>query len=405
MDEFQDALNRAKEAFGVLDCWRDLIGGEPKRLGGCRSPFREDRNPSFSVFRHRSGVLLCKDHSTDEIFGAWEFVKRARPEWDSGQITDYFFEKSGVPRPKKRELTPAEKRASRKDREREAAEARQRVYREREKAAEALREVDGSVRWSEGERSAWNEGVETLGEDPKRRAALAEARGWPVEWVDALAEAGHVGVPMDWTGRRNVAFVVERPVMDRSGSLTFEQAGYHQRWYDARSERKMWSYRPKGLEAYPFVLGWRVAGPEVCILTEGQWDACTLWGALGGWDDYPGPLDGRRVTVAGLRGASGIEPALAALGPWLRRHRPHVVLLADADKAGARWRTVLKPGKERFAHVSLAERVARLVEPSTVRLAYLRDKAGHGKDFNDWWKDRRACAHDVAAWLERMLTR
>lgn len=190
--------------------------------------------------------------------------------------------------------------------------------------------------------------------------------------------------------------------MDRCGNLTFEAVGYHQRWYHAATGRKMWSYKPKGVEAYPFFLGWR-AEPDVVILTEGQWDAATVWGALGGWSDGYGAMDARRVAVAGLRGASGIEPALAALGPWLRRFRPRVMLLADADEAGTRWRSPVWKDRRKPRPVSLVERVAALVDPAPVRVAWLRDKARAGKDFNDWWRERRTSPGALMQWIERML--
>ena len=67
------ALNEAKLALNVADAWHRLgLAGEPRK--SCRSPFREDRSPSFSVYDdgHR-----WKDHSTGKGGDVCDFIAAA----------------------------------------------------------------------------------------------------------------------------------------------------------------------------------------------------------------------------------------------------------------------------------------------------------------------------------------
>ena len=67
------ALEEAKAALNVADAWRRL-GLADKPSKSCRSPFREDRSPSFSVYEngHR-----WKDHSTGKGGDVADFVATA----------------------------------------------------------------------------------------------------------------------------------------------------------------------------------------------------------------------------------------------------------------------------------------------------------------------------------------
>jgi hypothetical protein len=66
-------LQAAKERLTIPDLWQLLdLPGKPGR--SCRSPFREDRNPSFSVY---DDGRKWKDHATGEGGDAADFVARA----------------------------------------------------------------------------------------------------------------------------------------------------------------------------------------------------------------------------------------------------------------------------------------------------------------------------------------
>ncbi len=66
-------FNDVKACYTIRDAWHDLnLAGEPKK--SCRCPWREDRNPSFSI--HNEGRRF-KDFSTDESGDVADFVASA----------------------------------------------------------------------------------------------------------------------------------------------------------------------------------------------------------------------------------------------------------------------------------------------------------------------------------------
>lgn len=67
------ALNEAKAALTVADAWHRLgLPGKPRK--SCRSPFREDRSPSFSVYDNGQ---RWKDHSTGTGGDVCDFIAAA----------------------------------------------------------------------------------------------------------------------------------------------------------------------------------------------------------------------------------------------------------------------------------------------------------------------------------------
>jgi len=67
------SLDYAKSKIGISQVWRNIgLPGEPKRI--CRSPFREDRKPSFSISHDDK---LWKDFSTNEGGDLVNFVSKA----------------------------------------------------------------------------------------------------------------------------------------------------------------------------------------------------------------------------------------------------------------------------------------------------------------------------------------
>jgi hypothetical protein len=67
------ALHEAKASLTVADAWHRLgLPGEPRK--SCRSPFREDRSPSFSVYE---GGQRWHDHSTGEGGDVCDFIAAA----------------------------------------------------------------------------------------------------------------------------------------------------------------------------------------------------------------------------------------------------------------------------------------------------------------------------------------
>lgn len=69
----QDLFAEAREKFKIADAWH-LLGfdGEPK--ASCKSPFREDRHPSFSIHTDGTGWT---DHATGDGGDVIEFIRHA----------------------------------------------------------------------------------------------------------------------------------------------------------------------------------------------------------------------------------------------------------------------------------------------------------------------------------------
>ena len=69
----QNDFDYLKEVYLIHDAWEDLgLPGEPSE--SCRSPFRDDLNPSFSVF---DAGRKWKDYGTDESGDVFDFVQKA----------------------------------------------------------------------------------------------------------------------------------------------------------------------------------------------------------------------------------------------------------------------------------------------------------------------------------------
>lgn len=71
--DFEDNRKNLREIYRIPDAWRDLgLEGEP--LASCKSPFRDDSTPSFSIY---DDGRKFKDHGTGESGDVFEFVKLA----------------------------------------------------------------------------------------------------------------------------------------------------------------------------------------------------------------------------------------------------------------------------------------------------------------------------------------
>lgn len=56
---------------------KDLLGIDKIPSGKIRSPFREDKHPSFSVYRYK-GTIFWRDFSTDESGNVYSLIKRLK---------------------------------------------------------------------------------------------------------------------------------------------------------------------------------------------------------------------------------------------------------------------------------------------------------------------------------------
>ena len=84
----QDALRDAKRV-PTCEVVAKLFPGHPvKRRGVFRSPFRDDRNPSFSPYLGHGGDWLWKDHATGESGDNVTLYRKAFPELSYQQAVD-----------------------------------------------------------------------------------------------------------------------------------------------------------------------------------------------------------------------------------------------------------------------------------------------------------------------------
>jgi hypothetical protein len=81
--------------LSIPELWAILgLPGEPKPHGAMRSPFREDRSPSFSLF---ADGRAWKDHATGDGGDAVEFARHALGT-DHAGVRTWWIERSGIER-------------------------------------------------------------------------------------------------------------------------------------------------------------------------------------------------------------------------------------------------------------------------------------------------------------------
>lgn len=370
-------LEEAFARVSIADVW-DMAPNPngsvcPRGDGVVKSPFRVDnKGASFSVTK---GGMAFKDHAEPDCKGAaWQFIKLCNPEWTKREIARAMIERAGGDpdqkdpngeRPKKQ--TKTEWKAA-KEQAKELAVARW----EREQCK--LMVIDDKLlmpapqpvarRYEKGlERAAAGDFIE----------GLAAERVWPVDWAACLVEMGRLAA----APRGGAMFAVEAYCHKKQD---WQIVGIHERWI-AEDGGKMWSYRPNAKWdkretcALPFVLGNPVS--SVWIVAEGQWDAATIYGMLGGFDEFPAI----EAFVVGIRGASGVNVFLSHYAKLLRSVRPAVVLFPDADGAAKGWTEDARKHAGALPSWSFAR---KLREIFNLDVAWLKCPAH--KDINDWWR-------------------
>lgn len=296
------ALDDAKARLPIPALWRALgLRGSPGKC--CRSPFREDRNPSFSVFDGgaRFKDFGCPDHRGDAV----DFIALAR----------------GLSRP---------------DAARELIRMAGLTDRDPDRRPPPIHRVDAPPPIPDTVARIWEEGVGFLRDSGQDRARIAQWRGWTEGFVATLAEDGLIGMPL-YRGSRGVAFPVHFPKRDGSPRLV----GFHFRFPTRPGQdRARWTFLPTerehghGIPAVPFVVG-TFAGARLLVIAEGQWDALTLCHGAG-WFSHDAAWPGD-VCAIGIRGSSGWRAFLDAYRPHWPSPRPGCLLLPDRDDAGGAW--------------------------------------------------------------------
>jgi hypothetical protein len=359
-------LDLAKVRFTIYDLAARLYP-DWKPAKSCHSPFREDRNPSFSVFDEGR---KWKDFSTGE----------------HGDVIDFLAQAQGIsPSDAARNLIAIAGTR--------AAGLATSVISARCKPLPASGPPRPSAqmpnKMPDSCRDIWEKGRRVLGSNLAMQHHIEQWRGWPAGVVQSLVEDELIACP-NLNGSQGIAFPVQAPSVSETGALTTYQAGFHFRHKPAdQRARAKWSYHPTSKEcpgsfpALPFVLGAGfVPTADSIVVCEGQWDVITL-AVCAGWltGDNTWP---ENVAVFGTRGAEAWKPLLGFWGPFLHK-AAHFVLFADADRAGDRWRA---PGQ--FVE-SLRDR------GHSVRL--YRSTEDRAKDLNDLHRSIPITPQMVADWV------
>jgi hypothetical protein len=334
-------LAQAKRRLSVLDIGGILFPGW--RLGkSCRSPFREDRRPSFSVFEDGR---KWKDFGTGAQGDAVDFLALAR-NMSRSDAAKALIALAGTgagapPITRRIETKPVRK--------------------------------PPSAPMPPHTAKIWGDGVDLLRGSPQAQQSIEKWRHWPAGTVRKLAEDGLMGCS-ELRGQRGIAFPVQAPFQDEFGLVSTFDVGIHFRHKSGGvGSRIQWSYLPTanapctGCPALPFVIG---AGflpfARAIIITEGQWDAITL-AAAAGWlvSDAAWP---ERITVFATRGATAWRPLIDLWSSYWGQDAKFF-LFADGDAAGAGWKA---PGGFTDALCKLGHHVS-----------FFRPRNGCPKDLND----------------------
>lgn len=404
--EEKSALRKALDRLTIRDIAQEagleLTTNSRDGYGHCLSPFREERTPSFHMSPKFKGKI-AKDFGDGKSYNVWTFAENAFPDDSKGDLAKRIIGIAGI----------ADNAAHlNSTRGSSRAEARRENERNLKKSIEtwnANRSLPPAAKPFE-DPDFISERYYDNGAGPSEIESLAVERGWPLEWAEEIATSQISYCPLPWTEKgRGWSFPLICP-FNCSSSGPVERklfCGYHQRFlvngknqwvfvpylkdgYGMNSfrNRTIRHYRKKGfspgdsiVEPMPYVIG-DIINPKLVIIAEGQWDAITLFGALGGFTD-----SGQTpVCVFGLRGVNGASKLLSYWGRWLQwlsfeRRVKSVWLLCDNDQQG---KSLLSTdvGNKR---PPFNDWIQEAIGCRTVASYFNRSEF---KDFNDYWKKR-----------------
>ena len=327
---------RIKAGFSLYDV-AAMVGVElPARQGvKFRSPFREDRHPSCTVYR-RGEEWRFKDWSTGICADQIELYSLALGIDTSQAIRELAQKLDGV---NGGAYAPAANNIAKSPR-REAAPL--------EKPLPMPADVA----------DAWNEGLEHLRGKIRWQERIAQQRGWTPGLVAQLIDDGLIATPL-YHGERGIGFRVDYPEIKDFGPFgtwfSTEQIGWHVRLKPERAaERPSWRFSPsesehgRGIPSLPFIIG-DFSRARLLVITEGQWDAITF-AHVAGWLSHDTAWPDA-ACVLGIRGARGINPFFAHYESiW--QTKPQCLLLPDNDPAGATWYSGEPGGSSFFERLS-----------------------------------------------------
>ena len=190
-----------------------------------------------------------------------------------------------------------------------------------------------------------------LAAEGRPAAILAEERGWPIQWVDALLNSSKISKPvLPWSAeqstKRGFALKVEEPFFSTTRKRwELVTVGYHQRF--RASHGNAWCYvphRPKSdkaeeflehlkelnrtVAALPFVIG-PLNRTRLLVITEGQWDAISLYYAVTRNGSLNAPQCADRSRQRRIRRGMGGNPAGQVAGFRLPKSRANPLRIRE----------------------------------------------------------------------------
>ena len=248
-----------KDRYRISQAWSDegLKGLPGKEV---RSPFRDDKNPSFSVFNEGRS---WKDHGSDE----------------GGDVLDFICLARGCEFKEAKKII--EDRLS-------LAGARGKGQQRKGRAPKTKNKGKNGVSgpkiqpMPDADAALWEEGVEYLARDSELQEKIDAWRGWNLGTSLWLVEENLMGAPQI-RGNRCLAFTVSYPISGANLPI-----GFHAYFKGSQSgKRSRWGYYPSGLPGVPFILNaGGFSNADLVIVLEGQWDACA-WASAAGYMANP----------------------------------------------------------------------------------------------------------------------
>jgi len=404
---YDDQLSRAFKSVTVIRVAEHF--GIHLKIGLQKSPFREDKHPSFSVYNNG---FSFKDHADDSARGgAWKMAQLCAPQLSPGEIRDLLVSLNG-----EKPSRPTKNQMRRINREK-----REDLYQAQQRKLEEIPQLECAEpgpwppkikeRWEEGKKYLQNAITKT---GKSLAAKLAESRGWDERVITDLVSQGKTACPLlPWSSKRENkrgwGWLVEKPIF-QGLKIALIPVGYHVRYkiYTSKgkvhqAKEKRWTYIPYvptdpksefqaylkryncRIPAYPFVLG-DLSAPRLVIILEGQFDAVSFAEAFQ-WLEKGFPAG---ISVFGLRGVSSPGVFLAAYGRWLKKYKPCIWLLGDNDDAGRK--LVMRRNNEKInTEPCFVDRLR--AQGCKVRAQYLNIDGC--KDFNDVWRSRRPTRQEM----------
>jgi hypothetical protein len=283
-----DLFAQARELYTVPDAWRDLRLPEEPKLGMNRSPWREDRTPSFSIFDGGKG---WKDHATDEGGDVVSFIARAVSGSTKGftEAREWLLERIGIDHldgPTKPRSRPVEKPQEEKP-----------------------------IAWPS----------ELLKGSPETLEGFAKARGISYATAHVMSEAGLLRF-LDVRGAACFAILDDA---NRAAEIRRMDGGL---WW---TEKKAYPLAGVDKSWLPGFALYEPDRPREFIITEGATDFVTAFDLVTRYEREGGEL--RWLPLACL-GASvtNLHPEILAAMPGRK-----VLLVPDGDDAGRLWRETI----------------------------------------------------------------